>query len=66
MAALHSKADMVHLLSTVNQLNFTEEKKDAWAAVMASFQNYTLVCTSNDICPGKKEKNSTTHNYINC
>ena len=35
----------------MNQLNFTEDKKDAWAAVMASFQNHTLVCNSG-MCPG--------------
>ena len=37
---------MIHLLSTMNQLNFTEAKKDAWAAVLQKYQTETIICNS--------------------
>lgn len=50
--AVYGSADVIHLLSTVNQLNFSDAKRDAWAAVMASFQNVTVTCNSDSVCPG--------------
>ena len=47
----YGTADVVHLLSTVNQLNFSEAKRDIWAAELASFQNLSVVCAA-DTCPG--------------
>jgi hypothetical protein len=41
--APYGTADVIHLLSTMNQLNFSETKKDAWAAVLQ-------LCVSNPSC----------------
>jgi hypothetical protein len=49
--AVYGTADVIHLLSTVNQMNFSDSKRDAWAATLASFQNVSVVCTSDDVCP---------------
>lgn len=43
---------MAHLLSTVNQLNFSDVKRDAWAATLASFQNESITCKKQSDCPG--------------
>ena len=41
---VYGAADVVHVLSTVNQLNLSEGARDAWAAQLAAFQNLTVVC----------------------
>lgn len=48
---VYGTADVVHVLSTVNQLNLSEGVRDAWAAQLAAFQNLTVVC-GGETCPG--------------
>ena len=48
--APYGTADVIHLLSTVNQLNFSEAKRDSWAAVMAPYQNLSIICNSPNSC----------------
>eukprot|EP01052_Picozoa_sp_SAG31_P003812 SAG31_NODE_150_length_22290_cov_5.975801_28_plen_445_part_00 len=56
--APYGTADVVHLLSTVNQLNISASQRDIWASVLASYQNLTIFCNSPqsypkmDACPG--------------